>query len=115
MALGRGPFWPSDLRFSKKTPTMNHTLSTGLSVCLSSDFSVQSLFYHLFLMIKMNEKLERKVRIENVNRCLNCISFVTCSESFKENIADCGEKFVELPLDKQVLVVSLIEEQKDVK
>jgi hypothetical protein len=61
----------------------------------------------------MNEKLERKVRIENLTRCMNCLSFTTCSEPFKENMVDCGEKFVELPVDKQVVVISLIEGQKN--
>ncbi len=55
----------------------------------------------------MNIKLERKLRIENLVRCMNCLSFTTCSEPFKENMADCGEKFLEMPADEQVSVIPL--------
>ena len=60
----------------------------------------------------MNEGIERKLRIENLTRCMNCSVFVTCAEPFKENVADC-DHFLELPDSEQVVVVKLNEWAKE--
>jgi hypothetical protein len=52
----------------------------------------------------MSEGLQRKLKIENLTRCMNCSVFVTCKEPFKEDIVDCSH-FQELPDEKQVVVV----------
>jgi hypothetical protein len=50
----------------------------------------------------------RKLKIENLTRCLNCSRFPRCGESFKENVVEC-ERVRELPTEKQVVVVKLSE------
>jgi len=61
----------------------------------------------------MNDTIRRKEMIQNLNRCLNCERLASCEEAFKEKIEDCGELFVELPTEKQVVIVSLCEVNKD--
>ena len=56
----------------------------------------------------MSHGPQRKLKIENLTRCMNCSVFVTCKESFKENVVDC-DHFSEIPTQKQVLVVKLVE------
>lgn len=56
----------------------------------------------------MDEEVERKLRIENLTRCMNCSAFVTCKESYKENVIDC-DHFVEIGEEKQVVVIRLVE------
>jgi hypothetical protein len=56
----------------------------------------------------MDEEVDRKLRIENLTRCMNCSGFVTCREPFKEDVVDC-DHFSELPDEKQVVVVGLCE------
>jgi len=43
----------------------------------------------LFLMIKMNEELERKLKRERVEVCLNCKKFVQCNDIGK--FERCGD------------------------
>ena len=50
--------------------------------------------------------LELKLRKERVERCLNCENFRKCQEVIQE-IEVCGH-FIELPLNKQSVVVSLV-------
>lgn len=52
------------------------------------------------------ERVERKLKILNLNRCMNCSAFVSCVEPLKEDIADC-DHFDELPDEEQVGVVTL--------
>jgi hypothetical protein len=61
-------------------------------------------------MIKMNEieSVERKLKILNLNRCLNCAAFSSCEESLKEDVAEC-ELFDELPDKNQVIITKLVE------
>jgi hypothetical protein len=60
-------------------------------------------------MIEMyDEKLERKLKVERLGRCMNCRFFVSCREDKKENIEDCGE-FRELSSERQVVVIGLEE------
>lgn len=56
----------------------------------------------------MDKELERKLKIENLTRCMNCFAFVTCKEPYKENVADC-DHFVEIQSRKQVIVIGLAE------
>lgn len=53
-------------------------------------------------------EFDRKLKIENLTRCMNCSRFVTCEETFKENVLEC-ERVREIPAQKQVVVVELIE------
>ena len=79
------------------------------------DFSVLlTLFYYLilFFVIKLKLDLERKLRIENLTRCMNCEAFVTCGECEKENVVECSH-YREIPPRKQVVVVGLSEWCKD--
>jgi hypothetical protein len=57
-------------------------------------------------------KFERKLRIENLTRCMNCEAFVTCGECEKENVVEC-DHYKEIAPRKQVLVISLSEWCKD--
>ncbi len=44
---------------------------------------------------KMTEaELQKKIRIQNIERCINCALFNLCVEVSKEDIVDC-EKFEE--------------------
>jgi hypothetical protein len=56
--------------------------------------------------IEMNKDVERKLKIENLTRCINCLAFVVCCESRKEDIADCV-RFKEVGLGNQVTVFNL--------
>ena len=56
----------------------------------------------------MKIELDRKLRIENMTRCMNCEAFVTCKECEKENVVDC-DHFREIAVRKQVVTVSLTE------
>jgi hypothetical protein len=56
----------------------------------------------------MDKEIERKLRIENLTRCMNCAAFVTCKECEKENVVDC-DHFVEILEKEQVVVVRLDE------
>jgi hypothetical protein len=56
----------------------------------------------------MNEEVDKKLRIENLTRCLNCSVFVTCKEPYKENAAEC-DHFEEIQSQKQVVVIGLAE------
>jgi hypothetical protein len=67
-------------------------------------------------MIKMRKKdceldrLEKKLKSENIERCLNCKLFCKCIE-LKEEVCTC-ERFRELPLREQLIVVNLAEFSK---
>ena len=67
-------------------------------------------------MIKMKkenknvDKIEKKLKIENIERCLNCKLFSSCTE-MKEEIVVCS-RFKELPIRRQLIVVSLAEYSK---
>lgn len=56
----------------------------------------------------MNKETDRKLKIENLERCLNCSLFAGCLEPKKEDIADC-DHFSELSSAKQVLIIALAE------
>ncbi len=56
----------------------------------------------------MNNEIERKLRVENLTRCMNCAGFVACEECEKENMADC-DHFVEIGEEKRVVVIRLVE------
>lgn len=61
------------------------------------------------MMTKMfDEKVERKMKIENLERCMNCVGFEDCKEKMKEDIVDC-DHFEELDEEDQVVVVNLNE------
>jgi len=55
-------------------------------------------------------KIEKKLKIENLERCLNCSCFNRCLE-LKEEVALC-EKFKEVPMKKQLVIVSLEENSR---
>jgi hypothetical protein len=57
---------------------------------------------------QVNKKIERKMKIENLTICMNCVGFVNCKEEMKEDIVDC-DHFEELLDDEQVVVVNLNE------
>ena len=47
-------------------------------------------------MTKMlNKTIERKMKIENLERCMNCLGFENCKEKMKEDVVDC-ENFEEV-------------------
>jgi hypothetical protein len=54
-----------------------------------------------------NERLARKLRAENLERCLNCSHFADCSENMVD-IVVC-ERFDELKVDDQVIIVGLVD------
>ena len=56
---------------------------------------------------KASERLTRKLRTENGERCLNCTNFSDCQENMAE-IAIC-EKFNEIKIEDQAIVVGLAE------
>lgn len=56
----------------------------------------------------MDNEIERKLRIENLTRCMNCSAFVTCKECEKENVVDC-DHFVEIADEEQIVIISLCE------
>jgi|APFre7841882793_1041355.scaffolds.fasta_scaffold142408_1 hypothetical protein len=42
------------------------------------------------MMTKMlNKKVEIKMKIENLERCMNCLGFENCEEEMKEDVVDC--------------------------
>ena len=51
------------------------------------------------------DRLERKLKIENLERCLNCKSFLKCT-LLKEEVSICSS-FEEIPLKKQLIIVNL--------
>ena len=57
-----------------------------------------------------NERLARKLRVETLERCLNCSHFADCLENMVD-IVVC-ERFDELRVEDQVIVVGLIEHSK---
>ena len=52
----------------------------------------------------MKIDVDRKLRIENLTRCMNCLAFVTCVECNKENVVEC-DHYREIVPRKQVLVM----------
>lgn len=56
--------------------------------------------------MKLDDKVRRKLKIENMNRCFNCERFVDCVLGIKEDIVVC-DHFVEMPDSLQVIVVNL--------
>jgi hypothetical protein len=56
----------------------------------------------------MKEETTRKLKIENLTRCMNCSGFVACCELRKEDIVDC-QNFKEVGLENQVTLVNLKE------
>ena len=56
----------------------------------------------------MNKGLQRKLKIENLTRCMNCSVFMACREPLKEDVVDC-DHFVEIPDKEQVIVIGLCE------
>ena len=79
----------------------------ALLCLLASEMSLVICLFVLALAAMEMEKvdLELKLRKERVERCLNCKSFKNCLEVIQE-VEECGH-FVELPLDKQVVIVDL--------
>ena len=69
-------------------------------------------------MIKMNKKLfkmskiEKKLKLENLTRCINCRLFCNCAFR-KEEIVIC-ESFKELNVKKQLIIIPL-EEYSELK
>ncbi len=67
-------------------------------------------------MIKMRKELEKldilekKLKIENIERCLNCKSFLRCKER-KEDVVVC-EHYKEVPVKQQLVIVKLSEYEK---
>jgi len=67
-------------------------------------------------MIKMNKKLfklskvEKKLKLENIERCLNCKLFSDCPET-KEEVIVCS-KFKEIPVKQQLVIVKLSDYSK---
>jgi hypothetical protein len=57
--------------------------------------------------MKKKKEAERKIKIENLTNCMNCMKFLTCREPFKENVVDCGHNFIEAPQKEQIVVVKL--------
>ena len=37
----------------------------------------------------LNKKVEIKMKIENLERCMNCLGFENCEEEMKEDVVDC--------------------------
>jgi hypothetical protein len=63
-------------------------------------------------MIEMyNEKSERKMKFEHLEKCMNCKLFLGCSQGKKEDTEDCG-KFKEQNSDRQVVIIDLKEYMK---
>ena len=60
-----------------------------------------------------NIELQRKLKIENLTKCMNCRTFMSCKEPFKENVVDCGHHFLEEAESEQVVVVKLKEWAKE--
>ena len=64
-------------------------------------------------MMKMNKKLfklskvEKKLKLENLTRCINCALFCQC-ELRKEEMIVC-DRFKEINTKKQLIIVSLEE------
>ena len=56
-----------------------------------------------------SRELSRKLKIENLEKCMNCLIFVTCREPFKEDLVDCGHHLLEEPESEQIVVVKLSE------
>lgn len=56
----------------------------------------------------MDKETSRKIKNENLTRCMNCEGFETCNEVFKEKLVDCC-RFVEVSVQNQVVVVKLSE------
>jgi hypothetical protein len=54
----------------------------------------------------MNKELERKLKRERVEACLNCKKFAKCNDIGK--FEECGD-YSEVDVEKQVVVVSLKE------
>lgn len=56
------------------------------------------------------QSVRRKIKIENLTRCCNCLNFKNskCKKALKEELVDCAD-FIELPSEEQVIVISLIE------
>jgi hypothetical protein len=67
-------------------------------------------------MIKMKkenentDRIEKKLKIENIKRCPNCRLFSSCTE-MKEEIVVCS-RFKEIPIKEQLIVVNLAEYSK---
>jgi hypothetical protein len=56
------------------------------------------------------DKLERKLKIEYIELCLNCQLFIRCCER-KDGIVCCG-KYKEMPLEDQLVIVGFTEYSK---
>jgi hypothetical protein len=56
----------------------------------------------------MKEETRRKLRIENLTRCMNCLAFSVCTEKGKENIV-CCRHYREIGVESQVVAVPFIE------
>ena len=54
------------------------------------------------------KSVRRKIKIENLTRCMNCLTFVTCVEPLKENVVEC-DHYSEVQSEKQVIVIPLID------
>ena len=69
------------------------------------------LVFKFISLIKMNKerfkliKVEKKLKIENIERCLNCKLFIECEER-KEEVVVCN-RFKETPAKDQLVVVRL--------
>jgi hypothetical protein len=59
--------------------------------------------------MKKDEDANRKIKMENLTNCMNCLKFLRCPEPFKENMVDCGHHFLEVPQKGQIVVVKLTE------
>jgi hypothetical protein len=56
----------------------------------------------------MKEETRRKLRIENLTRCMNCLAFSVCNEERKDEVV-CCEHYREIKAESQVVVVLLTE------
>ena len=62
----------------------------------------------MFSEEELVKSVRRKIKIENLIRCMNCSVFVTCVEDLKENVVEC-DHYSEVSKEKQVIVIPLSE------
>jgi hypothetical protein len=56
----------------------------------------------------MNKETDRKLRMENLTRCMNCLTFSVCNEERKEDVVCCAH-YREVEAESQVVVMLLTE------
>lgn len=62
--------------------------------------------------MKLSKQTERKLKLENIERCLNCQEFLNCKICQKEDLTECAHKYTELPEEQQVVIISMDEWSK---